>query len=137
MLWKINNKLMKSPSTYKDDIEDLDHDSYTSATTGELFDNPVAVGMLKLEMTWDDLTEEETEEIMQATYQNPMMITVKCPSVRGGMITAPFRVSKRSTEMHETGQDENTSKSRWKVSINFMQKKLVSAQKQAVEEANS
>lgn len=137
MLWKINNKLMKSPSTYKDDIEDSDHDSYTSATTGELFDNPVAVGMLKLEMTWDDLTEEETEEIIQATYQNPMMITVKCPSVRGGMITAPFRVSKRSTEMHETGQDENTSKSRWKVSINFMQKKLVSAQKQAVEEANS
>lgn len=137
MLWKIGNKLMKSPSTYKDNIEDLDHDSYTSATTGELFDNPIAVGMLKLEMTWDDLTEEETEDLMQATYQNPMIITVKCPSVRGGMITAPFRVSKRSTEMHETGQDEDTSKSRWKVSINFMQKKLVSAQKQEVEEANS
>lgn len=137
MLWKINGKLMKSPSTYKDNIEDLDHDSYTSATTGELFDNPVAVGMIQMEMSWDDLTEEEAEEIIQATYQNPMMITVKCPSVRGGILTAPFRVSKRSSEMNDTGEDEDASKSNWKVTVSFMQKKMVSAQKQAVEEANS
>ncbi len=137
MLWKINGKLMKSPSTYKDNIEDLDHDSYTSATTGELFDNPVAVGMIQMEMSWDDLTEEQAEEIIQATYQNPMMITVKCPSVRGGILTAPFRVSKRSSEMNDTGEDEDASKSNWKVTVSFMQKKMVSAQKQAVEEANS
>lgn len=85
--------------------------------------------MLKLEMSWDYLTEEEAEELLQATYQNPMMITVKCPSVRGGMITAPFRVSKRTTEMYLTGNDEDTSKSCWKASINFMQKSLVASQK--------
>lgn len=45
------------------------------------------------------------------------------------MITAPFRVSKRTTEMHLTGDDEDTSKSYWKASINFMQKSLVASQK--------
>lgn len=129
MLWKIGNKVMKTPSTYKDNIEDLDNDSYTSKVTGALIDNVVATGMLKLEMTWDYCTEQEAEELLQATYQNPLTITVKCPSVRGGMITAPFRVSKRTCEMHKTGNDEDTSKSRWKVSFSLMQKSLVNAQK--------
>lgn len=129
MLWKINGKTMKTPSTYKDNIEDLDNDSYTSKVTGALIDNVVAVGMLKLEMSWDCCTEEEAEELLQATYQNPMNVTVKCPSVRGGMITAPFRVSKRTSEMHKTGNDEDTSKSSWKVSFNLMQKELVASQK--------
>lgn len=129
MLWKVDGKVQKSPSTYKDNIEDTDNDSYTSVTTGELIDNPIAVGMLKLEMSWDYCTEQEAEELMQLTYRNPLIITVKCPSVKGGIITAPFRVSKRTTEMIETGNDEDTSKSRWKVSFNLMQKKLVDAQK--------
>ena len=45
MLWKVDGVTQKSPSTYKDNIEDTDNDSYTSATTGELIDNPIAVGM--------------------------------------------------------------------------------------------
>lgn len=39
--------------------------------------------------------------------------------------------------MHQTGNDEDTSKSLWKVSFNLMQKELTTAQKNAVEEANS
>ena len=129
MLWKIGDKLMKTPSTYKDNIEDLDNDSYTSKVTGALIDNVVAKGMLKLEMSWDYCTEQEAEELLQATYENPMIVTVKCPSVRGGMITAPFRVSKRTSEMYFTGSDEDVSKSRWKVSFNLMQKEIVASQK--------
>lgn len=129
MLWKIGNKVMKSPSSYKDNIEDLDNDSYTSKVTGALIDNVVARGMLKCEMTWDYCTEAEAEELLQATYANPMMVTIKCPSVRGGMITAPFRCSKRTSEMIDTGNDEDVSKSRWKVSFNLMQKELVASQK--------
>lgn len=132
MLWKLNGKLMKTPSSYKDNIEDLDNNSYTSKVTGALIDNPIAIGMLKLEMTWDYCTEEEAEELLQASYQNPMIVTVKCPSVKGGMITAPFRVSKRTSEMHLTGNDEDTSKSKWKVSFNLMQKELTEQQKQTV-----
>lgn len=83
MLWKLNGKLMKSPSTYKDNIEDVDNDSYTSVVDGSLIDNPIAVGMLKCEMSWNYCTEQEAEDLLQATYQNPMMVTIKCPSVRG------------------------------------------------------
>ncbi len=83
MLWKVDGVTQKSPSTYKDNIEDTDNDSYTSATTGELIDNPIAVGMLKLEMSWDYCTEKEAEDLMQLTYKNPLIVTVKCPSVKG------------------------------------------------------
>ena len=30
MLWKVNGVVQKTPSTYKDNIEDTDNDSYTS-----------------------------------------------------------------------------------------------------------
>lgn len=137
MLWKVNGELMKTPSTYKDNIEDLDNDSYTIVVTGDLIDSVVAVGMIKAEMSWDYLTEEEAEELMQATYKNPMNVTLKCPSVKGGILTAPFRVSKRNCEMHNTSQDEDTSKSKWKVSFNLMQKSLTDIQKTTVQEAQN
>ena len=81
MLWKLNGKTMKTPSTYDDDIEDTDKDSYSSIVDGSLIDNPIAVGMLKCNMGWDYLTEEEAEELLQATYQNPMIVTIKTPCV--------------------------------------------------------
>lgn len=81
MLWKLNGKTMKTPSSYDDDIEDTDKDSYTSIVDGSLIDNPIAVGMLKCNMSWDYLTEEEAEELLQATYQNPMIVTIKAPSI--------------------------------------------------------
>lgn len=142
MLWKMKQKdgtkkLMKTPSTYEDDIEDTDKDSYTSTDDASLIDNPIAVGMLKCNMSWDFLTEEEAEELLQATFVNPMIIDIKAPSVPGGMLTdVPFRVSKRKSKMHKTGLDEDTSKSYWQVSFNMMQKKLTEQQKNAVQEAN-
>ena len=81
MLWKVDGVVQKTPSTYKDNIEDTDNDSYTSIVDGSLIDNPIAVGMLKLEMSWDCLTEEEAEELLQLTYRNPLVATFKCPSV--------------------------------------------------------
>ncbi len=129
---------MKSPSSYKANIEDLDNDSYTSKVTGALIDNPVAVGMLKMDMTWDVCTEQEAETLLQATYQNPLICTIKCPAVQGGILrNAKFRVSKRTCEMIDTDADENVSNSRYKVSFNLMQKELTSQQIQDVEEANS
>ncbi len=81
MIWKSNGVLMKTPSSYKDEIEDLDDDSYRSKKTGKLIDSPIAVGMLKCEFTFDYCTEAECEKLMQETYKNPMIITIKCPSV--------------------------------------------------------
>ena len=133
MLWKVNGVVQKTPSTYKDNIEDTDNDSYTSKVTGALIDNPVAIGMLKLDMSWDFLTETEAEELLQLTYINPLIVTVKCPSVQGGLLeNAKFRVSQRTSEMHYTGNDEDPSKSFWKVSFSLTQKELTEQQKQTV-----
>lgn len=137
MLWKKGDKILQTPSTYSADIEDTDNDSYTSVVDGSLIDNPIAVGMLKLSMSWDLNSEEEAEELMQITYENPLILTVKVPVVQGGLLqNAKFRVSKRKVEMIDTEKEESTSKTRWKCSFNLMQKELTEAQKQAVEEAN-
>ena len=67
-----------------------------------------------------------------------MLLLLNVHLYHGGLLeNAKFRVSQRTSEMHLTGNDEDTSKSLWKVSFNLMQKELTQAQKQAVEEANS
>lgn len=48
---------------------------------------------------------------------------------------AKFRVSKRKSTMIDTGNDEDTSKSHWKVSFNLQQKELTQQQKNAVTKA--
>lgn len=137
MIWKKGNEILPTPSTYSADIEDTDKDSYSSAIDGSLIDNPIAVGMLKLSMSWDFNTEEEAEQLMQLTYINPLVLTIKVPCVSGGILeNAKFRISKRKVDMIDTEKGEDTSKTRWKVSFSLMQKELTQAQKQAVEEAN-
>ena len=138
MLWKHGNEVLQTPSTYSADIVDTDNDSYTSVVDGSLIDNPIAVGMLKLSMSWDLNSEQEAEKLMQITYINPLILTIKVPVVEGGILqNAKFRVSQRKIEMIDTEKEESTSKTRWKCSFNLMQKELTEAQKQAVEEANS
>lgn len=137
MLWKLNGKLMKTPSSYDDDIEDTDKDSYSSVIDGSLIDNPIAVGLLKLSMAWDFNNEEEAEKLIQTTYINPLILTVKVPVIEGGLLeNAKFRVSKRKVDMITTEKGANTTETKWKVSFNLVQKELTEAQKQAVEEAN-
>lgn len=138
MIWKQNNVELPTPSTYSADIEDTDKDSYSSVIDGSLIDNPIAVGMLKLSMSWDFNTEEEAESLIQKTYINPLILTVKVPVVKGGLLTnAKFRVSKRKIECLKTEKGDGTTESKWKTSFNLMQKELTDAQKQAVQEANS
>lgn len=137
MIWKKGNTILPTPSTYSADIEDTDKDSYSSAVDGSLIDNPIAVGLLKLSMSWELNSEEEAEELMKLTYINPLILTVKVPVVEGGILhNAKFRVSKRKVDMIDTEKEESTSKTRWKCSFDLMQKELTEAQKQAVEEAN-
>lgn len=140
MLWREHGKTenLPTPSTYSADIEDTDKDSYSSVVDGSLIDNPIAVGMLKLAMSWDFRTEEEAENLIQKTYKNPWPLDIKIPVVQGGFLeNAKFRVSKRKVEMIDTEQGITTDKTRWKCSFNLMQKELTEEQKQAVEEANS
>lgn len=137
MLWKKGNTELLTPSKYSADIEDTDKDSYSSVVDGSLIDNPIAVGLLKLSMSWELNSEEEAEELMQITYINPLILTIKVPVVSGGILeNAKFRVSKRKVEMIDTEKGESTSNTRWKCSFSLMQKELTQSQKQAVEEAN-
>lgn len=138
MLWKNENEILPTPSTYSADIEDTDKDSYSSVIDGSLIDNPIAVGMLNLSMAWDFNSEEEAEKLIEKTYINPLILTIKIPVVNGGILeNAKFRVSKRKVECIQTEKGEGTSETKWKVSFNLMQKELTDIQKQAVEEANS
>lgn len=137
MLWKKGNEILPTPSTYSADIEDTDKDSYSSVIDGSLIDNPIAVGLLKLSMAWDFNNEEEAEKLIQTTYINPLILTVKVPVIEGGLLeNAKFRVSKRKVDMITTEKGANTTETKWKVSFNLVQKELTEAQKQAVEEAN-
>lgn len=140
MLWREHGSTenLPTPSAYSADIEDTDNDSYTSKKTGALIDNPIAVGMLKLSMSWDLNSEEEAEYLMQKTYKNPLILDVKVPVVNGGFLEgAKFRVSKRKADMIDTEKSTDTTKTRYKCSFNLMQKELTEAQKQAVKNANS
>lgn len=140
MLWREHGSTnnLPTPSTYSADIEDLDNDSYTSKKTGALIDNPIAVGMLKLSMSWDLNSEEEAEQLIQKTYKNPLVLDIKVPIVNGGFLEgAKFRVSKRKVDMIDTEKGTSTSKTRYKCSFNLMQKELTEAQKQAVKNENT
>lgn len=140
MLWKEHGKTenLPTPSTYSADIEDTDKDSYSSAVDGSLIDNPIAIGLLKLSMSWDLNSEAEAEALIQKTYKNPLVLDVKVPVVDGGFLEGvKFRVSKRKVEMIDTEQGTSTSKTRWKCSFNLMQKELTQTQKNKVVEVNS
>ena len=140
MLWREHGKTenLPTPSTYSADIEDTDKDSYSSVVDGSLIDNPIAVGLLKLSMSWDFNTEEEAEALCQKTFKNPFVLDVKIPVVKGGFLEgAKFRVSKRKVEMIDTEKGISTSKTRWKCSFNLMQKELTEKQKSIVEEVNA
>lgn len=140
MLWREHGKTenLPTPSTYSADIEDTDKDSYSSIVDGSLIDNPIAIGLLKLSMSWDFNTEEEAEALCQKTFKNPFVLDVKIPVVKGGFLEgAKFRVSKRKVEMIDTEKGISTSKTRWKCSFNLMQKELTEKQKSIVEEVNA
>ena len=140
MIWREHGETqnLPTPSAYSADIEDTDNDSYTSKKTGALIDNPIAIGMLKLSMSWDLNSEDEAEKLIQKTYKNPFILDVKVPVVNGGFLEgAKFRVSKRKVEMIDTELSKSTSKTRWKCSFNLMQKELTDAQKTAVKNSNS
>lgn len=122
--WKIGNKEMKNPSSYKISLEDLDNDSYRSKVTGALIDTVVAKRMHKVSISYDYLTEQEAEEIMSSINPNPIIATLKSPYFTGGIITAEFRVSKIEITMFKDDDDAEWTG----LSFNLVQKKKVSGQ---------
>ena len=45
------------------------------------------------------LNRRRSRKLLQLTYRNPLIVTVKCPAVKGGMLeNAKFRVKKRTVK---------------------------------------
>lgn len=122
--WKIGNKTMKNPSTYKVSLEDLDNDSYRSKVTGKLIDTVVAKKMHKISLSYNYLTEQEAEEIIAAINPNPITVTMKSPYFASGTITAQFRVSKMDISMFKDNDETEWAE----LSFSLVQKKKVSGQ---------
>ena len=128
MIWKSDNVLMKSPSSFSVAIEDQDSDSYRSPINASLIDKVLAKGLVKASFTFTYCTEAEAEALMNETFKNPMNLSIKCPILGGKILTAQFRCSKRSCDMISTDGEEESEKTKWKVSFNVSQKSKVSGQ---------
>lgn len=122
------NYVFPSPSSFKLTINDIDLDSFRSPITAELIDKCLAKGMIGLSVSWDYLTEEKAEEIMDQTWCNPLPLTIKAPILGGRLLSTSFRCAKRECEMIRTEEDENTNNTQWKVSFTASQKKKVNGQ---------
>ena len=128
MVMKCNGDSMKSPSSFKLQIDDIDLDSYRSQDTASLIDKTLAKGLVGISVSWSYLTEEEAETIMAYTWINPMPLTIKCPILGGKLLTANFRCAKRTCEMISTDDEEESEETKWKISFTASQKDPVEGQ---------
>lgn len=128
MVWKCNGETQKSPSSFDIDLDDIDVDSYRSTSNASLIDKTLAKGMAKASFSFDYLSEEEAESLMNLTWQNPMNLEIKCPILGGKTLVAPFRCAKRKCTMISTDINEQSNKTKWKVSFSVSQKKKVKGQ---------
>lgn len=97
-----NWTLMKSPSTYQINWEDLDVDSYRSVTTGNLIRNVLKRRWAKISMSWSVLKDSEVSQICQAVNKDTVYFKVKSPAWESnGFLTFKGYVSKIETELLE------------------------------------
>ena len=120
MIWQtstnnVNWTDMKTPSTYKIDMEDLDLDSYRSVMTGNLIRTIIARRWFKVGLTWKFLSAIEVNTILGAVNKDGVWFRFKSPAFgTSGWVSFKGYVSKMSTEMLE-GQIG------WKLSFNVVQ----------------
>lgn len=132
MLWEaksaLNDKyiVMKTPSSYKINWEDLDSNSYRSVTTGNLIRNIVSKKWFKGSFTFNYLTESEAETILSMINNYPLYIRVKSPLFSSnGIMECQAYVSQVSINMQrnkETGATWND------LTFNIVQSKTISGQ---------
>lgn len=97
-----NWTLMKSPSTYKIDWEDLDNDSYRSVTNGNLIRNVIKRRWAKIGLSWKVIQASDLDTILKAVNKDNVYFKVISPAFgSSGFITFKGYVSKMSTELLE------------------------------------
>lgn len=106
---------MKTPESYKIDVEDLDNNSYRSVTTGELIRSVIAKSWYKVSMSFSNLTEAECTTIMNAIKDGTVYFKFLSP-VFGidGYVSFKGYVSKHSMETSNVDAG-------WSLSFNVVQ----------------
>lgn len=96
-----NWTLMKSPSTFKIDWEDLDNSSYRSVVNGNLIRDVIKRRWAKVGLSWNVLQEGDVNTILSAVNRDTVYFRVKSPAFGSGFISFKGYVSKMSVEMLE------------------------------------
>lgn len=132
MLWEAKAsssgtyKTMKTPSSYKISWEDLDKNSYRSATTGNLIRSIASKKWFKGSFTFNYLTESEAEEILSMINNYPLYIRVKSPLFSSnGIMECQAYVSQVSINMQ---QNKETGATWSDLTFNIVQSKTISGQ---------
>lgn len=120
LIWYVKGALMKSPSSFKIDWEDLDNKTYRSIATGNMIDTVISKKWSKISFAYKCLSTEQVNTILKAINQNPIPAKIINPFFQNGYIEAEFRCSKASAEMLENGE--------YSLSFNLIQKKKVNGQ---------
>ncbi len=95
-----NWTLMKSPSSYKLNWEDLDNDSYRSVTNGNLIRNVIKRRWVKLALKWSVLQDTDVSTICSAVNTDTVYFKVKSPAWSDFLIFKGY-VSKIESELLE------------------------------------
>lgn len=111
---------MKTPSTYKHNLEDLDKDSYRSVASGNLIDNVISNKWTKIEMTYNHLTKAEVYSLLAVLKANPIYVTIQDHPLYNANQEMEMRCSKVDYEMLENHN--------YTMSFNLVQKKKVTGQ---------
>lgn len=132
MLWEAkasasgNYITMKTPSSYKISWEDLDKNSYRSATTGNLIRNILSKKWFKGSFSFNYLTENEAETILSMINHYPLYIKVKSPLFgNNGVMECQAYVSQVSISMQ---QNKETGATWSDLSFSIVQSKTISGQ---------
>lgn len=98
---KVNWTLMKSPSTYKLDWEDLDVDTYRSVVNGNLIRNVAKRRWAKVALSYRVLKESDVNTICSAVNRDGVYFKVISPAFSNGFLEFEGYVSKMSCELLE------------------------------------
>lgn len=94
---ELNNVIVKSPSEFQVDFNDLDsEDSYRDAK-GESHRDRIAVDKRKLNCGWAPLTQEEVSSILKSI--EPEYFPIKYLDPKDGLITKTFYAGPKSMPM--------------------------------------
>lgn len=118
-----NWTLMKSPSSFDLDMEDLDNNSYRSVSTGNLNRDVIKKKWAKVALVFNLLNENEVKTIVNAINSDNLHVKCISPAFGDGTISFKAYVSKFST-----GCVQIQGGYKWSLSFNIIQSEVASWQ---------